>query len=208
INREGLGAWLTQRLIREGINAAPDALELLANKVEGNLLAAMQEIEKLKLLANPDEKSSLQLDVNTVMQVVADSSRYNVYQLVDAALLGDAARSQKILAALHAEGIFPLPIVGAIARELRSLLPMIEKKQQGQGVNAIMQTAHVWFNRKAAVGNALQRINTGQVWQFLDHARLIDQSIKGMSRANTWDELSLLLLRISGQHTATQGQFA
>jgi DNA polymerase-3 subunit delta len=208
INREGLGAWLAQRLIREGISAAPDALELLANKVEGNLLAAMQEIEKLKLLAKPDEKSPLQLDVNTVMQVVADSSRYNVYQLVDAALLGDAVRSQKILGALRAEGIFPLPIVGAITRELRSLLPMIEKKQQGQGVNAIMQTAHVWFNRKQAVGNALQRINTGQVWQFLDHARLIDQSIKGMSRANTWDELSLLLLRISGQQTATLRQFA
>ncbi|HAJ76462.1 MAG TPA: DNA polymerase III subunit delta [Gammaproteobacteria bacterium] len=207
INREGLGAWLAQRLIREGINAAPDALELLANKVEGNLLAAMQEIEKLKLLAKPDEKSPLQLDVNTVMQVVADSSRYNVYQLVDAALLGDAVRSQKILMALRAEGIFPLPIVGAITRELRGLLPMIEKKQQGQGVNAIMQTAHVWFNRKRAVGNALERIDTGQVWQFLDHARLIDQSIKGMSRANTWDELSLLLLRISGQQTATLRQF-
>ena len=206
INREGLGAWLTRRLLREGISAEPNALELLVDKVEGNLLAATQEIEKLKLLVSQDNKTNISLDVNTVMQVVADSSRYSVYHLVDAALKGDAVRSQKILRTLRAEGLLPLPILAAITRELRTLLPLIERKEQGQGINAIMQTARIWFNKKQAVGSALGRLNTQDIWHFLEHARRVDQSIKGIIRANSWDELSLLLLAISGQSTATMKQ--
>ena len=208
INRNGLGAWLTQRLLREGINADSEALELLIDKVEGNLLAATQEIEKLKLLANKDSKNNITLDANTVMQVVADSSRYNVYHLVDAALIGDAVRSQKILCTLRAEGLFPLQILAAITRELRSLLPLVEKREQGQGINSIMQTSHVWFNRKQAVGAALGRIKTTDIWHLLEHAGRVDQSVKGITGANAWDELSLLLLAICGQSTATMIKIA
>lgn len=198
ISRENLGSWLEQRLRRDGIQAEAEAVNLLADKVEGNLLAAMQEIEKLKLLAANQDGSIIKLDAKTVMQVVADSSRYNAYQLVDTALLGDMIRSQKMLAGLRNEGIYPLVILGALTRELRTLLPMLEKKEQGQSVNGIIQSARVWFNRKQAVANVLSRIDTDTVWQLLDHARLIDQSIKGMSNANPWDELSLLLLKLSG----------
>lgn len=197
INRENLGSWLLQRLRREGIQADNEAVSLLIDKVEGNLLAAMQEIEKLKLLAANDEGSQIKLDAKTVMQVVADSSRYNAYQLVDAALLGDLLRSQKMLIGLRNEGVYPLVILGALTRELRSLLPMLEKKAQGQAVSGIIQSARVWFNRKQAVANVLNRIDTDTVWQLLDHARLIDQAIKGMSSANPWDELSLMLLSLS-----------
>ena len=203
INRENLIGWLEQRLIRAGINADGEALSLLSEKIEGNLLAAVQEIEKLKLLSNSPEGEPINLDAKTVMQVVADSSRFNVYQLVDAALLGDNSRSQKILAGLQNEGIYPLIILGAVTRELRALLPMLEKREQGQGINAIIQTARVWFNRKKAVSTALQRISKNEVWQLLEHVRQIDQSIKGMSSANPWDELSLLLLKLGGCHTAS-----
>lgn len=206
INKDGLANWLSQRLLREGINADGEALQLLSDKVEGNLLAAMQEIEKLKLLANSDSGETINLDGKTVMQVIADSSRYTVYNLVDAALQGDAIRSQKILNGLQEEGIFPLVIVGAISRELRQLLPMIEKREQGQGVNAIMQAHHVWFNRKQAVGNAIQTLNSEKIWRMLDHTRQIDQSIKGMSRLNPWDELSMLTLAMAGQQTASMQQ--
>ena len=75
---------------------------------------------------------------------------------------------------------------------------MLEKKQQGQGVNAIIQSARVWSNRKQPVAAALARLDTQTVWELLDHSRIIDQSIKGMFQANTWDELSQLLLRLSG----------
>lgn len=208
INRDNLSPWLEQRLLREGIQADNDAVRLLADKVEGNLLAAIQEIEKLKLLAADTNGDAIRLDAKTVMQVVADSSRYNVYQLIDAALLGDVSRSQKMLAGLQSEGIFPLIILAALCRELRTLLPMLEKKREGQGVNAIIQSARVWFNRKQAVSAALARLDTDSVWQLLDHSRVIDQSIKGMSKANPWDELSLLLLNLSGAKAHKSHQLA
>jgi DNA polymerase-3 subunit delta len=203
INKDGLPSWLEQRLLRAGIRAEPDALQLLIDRVEGNLLAAVQEIEKLKLLANSEDGGSIRLDARTVMQVVADSSRYTAFQLVDAALSGDTVRVEKILQGLRAEDVFPLVILGAITRELRSLLPMLEKKEAGQGVNAILQSHHVWFNRKQAVGAALNRLRSADIWAMLDHSRLIDQSIKGLSAANPWDELSLLLLRLAGTRVAS-----
>lgn len=203
INKDGLPSWLEQRLLRAGIQAEPDALQLLIDRVEGNLLAAVQEIEKLKLLANSEDGGRIRLDARTVMQVVADSSRYTAFQLVDAALSGDTGRVEKILQGLRAEDVFPLVILGAITRELRSLLPMLEKKEAGQGVNAILQSHHVWFNRKQAVGAALNRLRSADIWAMLDHSRLIDQSIKGLSAANPWDELSLLLLRLAGTRVAS-----
>ena len=101
------------------------------------------------------------------MQVVADSSRFNAFQLVDAALLGDISRAQKILDGLKAEDTYPLVILGAITRELRALLPMLEKREAGQAVNAILQSARVWFNRKQAVGKALNRLHRDDIWQML-----------------------------------------
>lgn len=199
INRDGLASWLEHRLLNENIRADGAALQLLMDKVEGNLLAAMQEIEKLKLLSNANATETINLDANTVMQVVADSSRFSVYNLVDSALTGDLGRAEKILVGLRNEGIFPLVILNAFVREIRSLQPMIEKRQLGQGVNAIMQTARVWYNRKQAVGSAIQRLNTADTWRLLDHARLIDQGIKGMAMKNVWDELSLFMLTLGGQ---------
>ena len=206
INRDNLTPWLEQRLLREGIHADTEAIHLLVDKVEGNLLAAMQEIEKLKLLTSGASENTIRLDAKTVMQVVADSSRYNAYQLVDAALLGDVSRTQKMLAGLKNEGLFPLIILAAICRELRALLPMLEKKRDGQGVNAIIQSARVWYNRKQAVAAALARLDTDSIWTLLDHSRLIDQSIKGLSKADPWIELSLLLMHLSGANTGIRNK--
>ncbi|MFT6092784.1 MAG: DNA polymerase-3 subunit delta [Pseudohongiellaceae bacterium] len=207
VNREGLASWLEQRLLQENIRADATALGLLMDKVEGNLLAAMQEIEKLKLLSGNDSNELINLDANTVMQVVADSSRYNVYNLVDSTLSGDLARSQKILAGLRSEGLFPLVILNAFTREIRSLQSMVEKRQQGQGVNAIMQASRVWYNRKQPVGSALQRLTSEDIWQLLDHSKLIDQSIKGLSAHNPWDEISRMMVKLSGKTIATTASY-
>lgn len=198
VNRDGLATWLEQRLLKENIRADADALALLMDKIEGNLLAAMQEIEKVKLLATREEGETISLDAKTVMQIVADSSRYSVYHLVDAVLSGDIVRAEKILMGLRSEGIFPLLVLNALVREIRSLLPMLEKKQEGQGVNAIMQSARVWYNRKQPVGSALQRLSTADIWALLDHAKRIDQGIKGIGNINPWDELSRLMIKLSG----------
>jgi len=203
VKREELHSWLEQRLIREGIQAEPQAISLLADKVEGNLLAAMQEIEKIKLLSNTPDGQTITLDSKTVMQIVADSSRFNAYQLVDAAFLGDTPRSQKMLTALRNEGIFPLVILAAISRELRSLIPMLESAEKGQNIPSIIQAFRVWFNRKNAISSVLGRMNQEKVWELLNHCRLIDQSIKGMNVANPWDELSRLLLLVSARESVS-----
>lgn len=205
INREHLADWLAKRLLKANIKADATALQYLCERVEGNLLAATQEIEKLKLLASPGESGeTVQLDADTVLKVVADSSRFTAFQLVDAALSGEASRAQRILSGLQNEGVFPLVILAAITRELHNLLPMLSKKQQGQSIANILQSSRVWFNRKQAVGNALRRLTTEDTWRLLDRARLIDQAIKGMNPTDPWIELSRLILNLSGKQLGQQ----
>ena len=188
-------------MLQANIHPEPDALKILIDRIEGNLLAAVQEIEKLKLLAGAS--ATIKLDAQTVMQVVADNSRYNAYQLVDAALVGDLARTQKILNGLQAGDAYPLVILGAITRELRILQPMVEKRENGQPLTAILQSARILFNRKQAVRTAISRLSGSLIWELLDQARLVDQACKGMNPSNPWDELSMLLIRLSGSQVCT-----
>ncbi len=197
LNREELPNWLSIRLQRANIKATPEALKILADKVEGNLLAAVQDIEKIRLL-NDAEGNAETLDADRVIAMVADNARINQYSLVDAALQGDTSRAQKILAGLKAEGVHPLPILSSISRELDSLLPMLAQREKGQDVRTIIKNARVWSNRVQPVSSALQRLSRLQAWQLLHQARRIDGAIKGLNNANPWDELSLLTLRLSG----------
>ncbi|MEX0619448.1 MAG: DNA polymerase III subunit delta [Pseudohongiellaceae bacterium] len=197
-----LPAWLRQRLQSQGISAHQDALQLLVDRVEGNLLAAVQEIEKLKLLANaklsgqPGEMVTL--DARTVMQVVAESARYSIYDLIDAALEGDAGRAVRMLHGLRSEGAEPLQILGALCRELRSLLPMLNSVREGRNVAAVISSHHVWFNRKNAVGSALGRLKSIVVFELLEQARQIDLGVKGLAGTNPWDGLDLMIMHLSG----------
>mgnify|MGYP001049091931 CR=1 FL=1 len=199
IDRHGMGPWLEQRLLREGIKTEADALQQLVDRTEGNLLAAVQEVTKLKMLAGNKSGESITLDARTVNQVVADSTRFNAFQAIDAALGGEIERTQKILTGLRAEDVHPLMLLGAITRELRSLISMLEKKEQGQGVNAILQSYRVIFHRKQVVGQALQRLKIPELWRLLEQARVVDQSIKGMHASDCWLELSVLLTRLAGK---------
>ena len=199
IDSRGLVKWLSQELRNSGINADNEALQILSEKVEGNLLAAKQEIEKLKLLANLDGKSQITLDTKTVMQVVANNSRFDIYDLIDTALLGDSERCQKMIANFKEEGTYPLLVLNALTRELRILNNMILNKESGQRLNSILQTSRVFFNRKQAVTNALNRLSSNHIWRMLDKALQIDKAIKGASFSNPWDEINILVLELSGE---------
>ena len=199
IDSRGLVKWLSQELRNSGINADNQALQILSEKVEGNLLAAKQEIEKLKLLANLDGKSQITLDTKTVMQVVANNSRFDIYDLIDTALLGDSERCQKMIANFKEEGTYPLLVLNALTRELRILNNMILNKESGQRLNSILQTSRVFFNRKQAVTNAINRLSSNHIWRMLDKALQIDKAIKGASFSNPWDEINILVLELSGE---------
>jgi DNA polymerase-3 subunit delta len=198
LKREELPNWLNTRLKAAGISASRDAVAMLADRVEGNLLAAVQDIERIKLAYADNNGTAKQLEASDIAEFVSDNSRLTSFDLIDATLLGETSRAQKILQGLRAEGVHPLPILATFTRELDSLLPMLAQKEQGQTSEVIMRNARVWSNRKTAVKSSLARLSKSEAWQLLHHARLIDGAIKGMNLANPWDELSLLSLRLSG----------
>ena len=119
LNAREFNGWVQQRMRQRGLDATPEAVALLADRVEGNLLACMQEIDKLYLLQDGGV-----VDADAIMSLVGDNARYDVYGLVDSALSGDGSRSVRILQGLCAEGLAPQVVVWALARELRQLAAM------------------------------------------------------------------------------------
>jgi DNA polymerase-3 subunit delta len=189
-----LPAWIDRRMRAHGMRASRDALQLIAERVEGNLLAAAQEIEKLYLLHGAAE-----LDVDGVAELVADSARYDVFGLVDAALAGDAAHALRILAGLRAEGVDPVLVLWALAREIRTLAQMT-RELQGSGLAQVLAAYRVWDKRKPLLSAALQRIRGRQWWQLLQRCARLDRVVKGRAAGSAWDELLQLILSLAGVH--------
>jgi DNA polymerase-3 subunit delta len=193
IDAQRLPGWVQARMRACGLRPSPEAVALLAERVEGNLLACAQEIEKLRLLHGAGE-----LDVAAVVASVADNARFGLFGLVDSALTGDGARTVRMLNGLRAEGIEPPLVVWALARELRSLEGMSRGVASGEAVNRVMERSRVWQSRQAVVGAALRR-HRPAVWQdLLSHCARIDRVIKGQFQGNAWDELIQLSLQLAG----------
>ncbi len=188
-----LPGWIEQRLAARGLRAAGEALELIAGRVEGNLLAAAQEVEKLYLLHGPGE-----LDVDSAADLVADSARYDVFALVDAALAGDAVHAQRILSGLRGEGVEPVLVLWALSREIRSLT-LMARQLKGAGLAQVLQANRVWEKRKPQVGAALRRIRGRRWWRLLQQCAQLDRIIKGRAAGSAWDELLQLTLSLAGQ---------
>lgn len=196
-----LPGWLAQQLKVDGYRASPDALSLIAERVEGNLLAASQELEKLKLLAK--DKT---IDEATVREAVSDNARYDVFQLLDTALEGNIRQSVRILGILKGEGIEPPIILWALAREIRLLSHL--SRQLSRGISsdlAIEQSAKVLGfapfmlkRRKSLLEKAIRRSSERNLRQMLLYSGKIDRCIKGLEKGNAWDELLTLTLNLAG----------
>lgn len=193
IPAQQLPQWIKQRLDQAGLAADQQVIDLIAARNEGNLLAAVQEIEKLKLFSE-----SGRLDIDTVRSVVADNARYDVFGLVDRALQGDAAGSLKMLRGLQAEGNDVLGILWAMSREIRVLAHCASQIDQGNGIDRVLQNQRVWDKRKAITKMALKRLSLKQLNQLLSLSSQIDQAAKGMQKDNPWDMLSRLTLGLAG----------
>ena len=191
-----LPQWIRQRLSQTGISASADAVELIAARVEGNLLAAAQEIEKLKLLAEDQ-----QIDANTVQAAVADSARFDVFGLIDAILNGHSAHALRILEGLRGEGQEPLFILVMLARELRQLANLAHLIGQGMPRDKAFAAARppIWDKRKALVGKALQRHPSARWKQLLSDAQNIDAQVKGQAPGEPWNSLASLVLAMAGK---------
>ena len=196
IDANQLPQWIRQRLAQAGLSASADAVDMIAARVEGNLLAAAQEIEKLKLLAEGN-----QIDASTVQAAVADSARYDVFGLVDAILNGEAAHALRMLEGLRGEGVEPLFIVVMLARELRQLAGIALQFSQGIPLEKAFASARppVWDKRRPLYSRALQRHTAARWNQLLIDAQRIDAQVKGQAAGDAWSSLARLALLMAGQ---------
>lgn len=194
ITREQLPQWIMQRFAQKGLQVDRQAAQLLAEQSEGNLLACAQEIEKLYLLYG-----TARLTINDILNAVSNHARFDVYQLADAALQGDAKRVLKILNGLHAEGCEPTLILWALAREIRTLVNLTYAMSQGIPIDRGLQKEQVWEKRKLLVRKALDRLPAPQLLDLLQTAAQIDKVIKGIAAGNIWNKLERLALRLAGK---------
>lgn len=190
--RERLPEWIAQRLARQQQKASPEALRFIADHVEGNLLAAHQEILKLGLLHPPGE-----LSLEAVRDAILNVARYSVDNLRQALLEGDAARCARLLEGLQGEGEAPLLILWALANEIRTLANLRQGLDDGQMLPNLLKAERIYDEkRRQAIQRLLPRLEIQVLRTAILHAAKIDRIIKGLSSGNVWDEFLQLCLRL------------
>lgn len=199
INAGQLPGWIEQRMHKVGLIPTPEVAAILAEQAEGNLLAAKQEIEKLLLLNGPGDITAEQ-----IINVVTDSARYDIFDLIDSALDGQIVRCIRILNVLRAEGT-PCPIVlWALTRELRLLNSLSLEVAAGRTPQqAVAGRRQIWSNRRSLVAKGLQRL-PGNCWQeLLLLCVRTDKAIKGHDTLDPWLLLRDITTRMAGAPTLT-----
>jgi len=242
LDAQKLPAWLAQRFAARGLQPEAGVIDLLAWHLEGNMLAAAQEVDKLAMLcgavqgrtsaagagsagaaavqgptsvphrdvqmpraqdaqerpagAGSAGAADGRVGLAEVEESLADSARFSIYQLVDAALAGEVAAARRILASLRADGTEPILILWALARELRSLAQMGQELARGKPESSVL--ARAWAQRRTLVGKALRR-HPASVWLgFVRRGAQLDRILKGRESGDLWLELERLLLAVAG----------
>ncbi len=191
-----LPRWVDQRLKAAGLQADSNAIDILCAKVEGNLLAAAQEIEKLKLLA----RNNL-VDANLMAAAVMDSARFDVFGLVDKALAGDSRAAANTLQGLKSEGTEATVVLWALTREIRILATIKDAMELGTSFDLAAKQNGVWDKRKPTVRHALNRMKPNHLHGLIRKASLTDQAVKGMAKGDVWNLLLDITLSLSGTNT-------
>ncbi|MCG8391444.1 MAG: DNA polymerase III subunit delta [Pseudomonadales bacterium] len=184
VEGNGLRNWLQDRLASRGLRASEDALALLIERSEGNLLAAAQEVDKLALLVEDG-----QVGPEDVQQAVGDSSRYSPFDLTEACAQGDPQRVLHIIQTLKAEGVEPPVLLWALSRDIRILDSLI-----GGG-----QPPRLPPQRVRAMQAQARRLNPQQLRAAQAGAIRADQCVKGMAKGDPWQYLTAVALRLAGQ---------
>lgn len=198
VDPQRLPGWIGQRLRRAGIRATDAAVQILADRVEGNLLAAQQEVEKLVLLHGTGA-----LDEAQLAAAVADSARYDVFELVDSALRGEAARCLQILGGLRGEGVAAAMVLWALHREARMLAQISADVARGLSADHAIARARVFSKRVATVRRGVNNLRTPQWLDLLQQCHQADRAVKGAVPAEPWLLLEGIAMAMSGA-TATR----
>ncbi|MEZ7895291.1 MAG: DNA polymerase III subunit delta [Thauera sp.] len=191
--RERLPDWVARRLAVQKQSAPPEALAFIADHVEGNLLAAHQEILKLGLLHGEGA-----LTLEQVQDAVLDVARYDIDKLRQAVVEGDPARCARLLEGLEGEGAAPPLVLWALAHETRSLATLCAGRDAGQPLATLFKAERIFDpRRQQAMTRALGRLGQGHLRAALMHAARIDRMIKGLASGDLWVEFLQLALRLA-----------
>ena len=197
INPAQLPSWIQTRVQAKQKRLTLDAARLIAQRVEGNLLAARQEIEKLVLLIDKDD-----IDIEDVIHAVADSSRFDVFDMIESAFLGNSDRTLLMLHGLRNEGIEPMALFGALMWEFRRLCSIAHQHEAGMNLDALFNSYRIWDQKKRPMSAVLKRHTSKSLDKLLNYCATIDKTLKSSQRLQAWDQFNTLLLAIAGINTA------
>ena len=192
IKAQELPRWLEQRMQQHGMQPEPEVLRMLADRLEGNLLAARQEIDRLALI-----KGAGTVTVDDVMKVVADSSRFDAFALAEHMLTGNLREGLRVAAGLKRMDT-PLPLVlGALLRELKVVEAYRLAMRGGEQETMVFRRLNVWQNRQHNVRTAARRLGTLKLFDAFKMLSLIDRQSKGRAAGDPWQSVDSLLLQLS-----------
>ncbi|HEY3180601.1 MAG TPA: DNA polymerase III subunit delta [Casimicrobiaceae bacterium] len=193
IEREALPRWIATRLARQNQHASDEVSIYLAERCEGNLLAARQEIEKLALVLPKGE-----LSLDAVEGATTDVARYDVFQASEAWLAGDGARTVRILNALEGEGEAVTLAVWQMTEDLRAIASVHGAVRQGMPIAGAVRNARVWGRRQTALEKAARRIAPARIGEMITAVARLDALAKGLTDGDPWDDLVSLALALCG----------
>jgi DNA polymerase III subunit delta len=194
LERVDLPHWIAARLQRQQQSASAETLQFLADATEGNLLAAKQELEKIALLLPQGE-----LEQAAVENAVANVARFDVFQLSEAWLSGDAARACRILAALENEGEGVPLLLWQLGEDLHALAAVLASTASGTPLAVAVKSARVWGKRQSAMERAARRVAPASIPALLVRLARLDALAKGIGRGNVWDHLRDVALALAGR---------
>jgi DNA polymerase-3 subunit delta len=188
-----LPAWISNRARLLDKRISQEAAALIADRMEGNLLAAKQELDKLCLLVDAPE-----ISIDDVMDAVTDSTRFDVFSMIEFALAGKTDRILRMIRGLRNEGVEPMGIFGALMWEFRRLCSMSYEIKAGAARDRVFAQYRVWPQRKPAITAMLNRVDNITLGELLHQATELDRALKGAYRADPWELMENFLFRIAG----------
>jgi DNA polymerase III, delta subunit (EC 2.7.7.7) len=194
VQNDHLLGWITNHMEKLGLEANKEVAQSIAFCTEGNLLASMQEIQKLQM-SYPNGK----INAKEYLKQVNQQSKYTIYGLIDTALLGNVDQVDKIFKTMMTDNAMPIQLSSSLYREVKSIINMSIELQRIKDINSVLNTHRVWNKRKPIITSILKRYPYQRLQKLLLSLGRIDRSIKGMDNLNVIDELHTLLLNLAGK---------
>jgi DNA polymerase-3 subunit delta len=196
VQSDQLVGWIVKHMSQLGLSSSNEVANAIAYCTEGNLLATMQEIQKLQI-AYPDGN----IDLDEYLSQIDQQSQYTVFGMIDAALKGDTDKVNKIFSSLVDDSTPPVILVSSLYREIKNLVTMSIELKTNQTIDTILNNHRVWQKRKPLISFALKTHSYQQLQKLLLALGRIDRSLKGMDNLNVYDELQSVVITLSGKNS-------